>query len=115
MHFLGPGAVNFGMIPNDPTSHDPKDRFSQRKETAEIKISKKSKAACHRFITKYLLWARSREFDLSSQASCMWAAEGPAAVGQIDGGTVPGESSPRALEPHVGTQTPSTHVCLFGL
>lgn len=32
MQFLGPGAVNFGMIPNDPTSHDPKDRFSLRKE-----------------------------------------------------------------------------------
>lgn len=40
MQFLGPGAVNFGMIPNDPTSHDPKDRFSLRKETAEIKIRK---------------------------------------------------------------------------
>lgn len=115
MQFLGPGAVNFGMIPNDPTLHDPKDRFSQRKETAEIKISKKSKAACHRFITKYLLWARSHEFDLSSWASCMWAAEGPAAVGQIDGGTVPGESSPRAFESCVCTQTPSTPVCLFGL
>ena len=40
MQFLGPGAVNFGMIPNDPTLHDPKDRFSQRKEPAEIKIRK---------------------------------------------------------------------------
>ena len=45
----------------------------------------------------------------------MWAAEGPAAVGQIDGGTVPGESSPRAFESCVCTQTPSTPVCLFGL
>lgn len=80
MQFLGPGAVNLGTI-----SHDPKDRFSQKKEIAEIKISKKSKAACHQFITKYLPWARSGEFNLSSQASCMWATEGPAAVGQMEG------------------------------
>ena len=55
MQFLGPGAVSFRT-----TLYYPKDIFSQRKETAEIKISKKNKEACYRFIIKYLLRARTQ-------------------------------------------------------
>ena len=48
----------------------PEDGFSQKKEIAEIKISKKSKAACHQFITKYLLWALVNLTLVPKQAAC---------------------------------------------
>ena len=93
----------------EPFHMIPEDRFSQKKEITEIKISKKSTAACHQFITKYLLWAGSGEFNLSSRASCMWAAEGPAAVGQMEGlcqeNPLPGPGSPMVV--------PRAHLHLF--